>query len=419
MLKKVIILISACFFLHASHENSRGLKSELLQAVSQVKPIQDIIWGYLNGWDAEHTITRTKELEYDRLAAIVCSPKGKYIAVLRYLGDEEPAIIKVDVQTNKIDTITLTRDVGEIQSPLAISPDGAFFLFCTGSFFVYFFNTANGDESTSLYAGNRTDSACYSRNGSYLLLKSGTVIKIVSCGFMYRDLKVLTTHPWRMFLRSEYASENLCSPDEKNIVSLDYDRVQIAHETIGKAFSRLASLKIWDIHTGTVVQEIEDKAMIVACWSPDSNYIATATPGGSIKIWKKQHGKFVLDKTFASCDESISSSVKIAGTRLVWSHDSKYIFFLQTQNSALKIIELKTGECVDKIDNVMRFCYAPEEKIIAAITSNYEIKIYRNQVVDLEVIESQQNKSVSARTDQNISCMNKLTARLNSTCVIS
>lgn len=402
MFKKVALLIVLSFFAQASNDKlCRDLKSELLSAVTLVKPVQDIIWGYLYKWEVEHQVEQKNKKYYPQDFSF--SPDGKYITIFL----DYPFIQYINAQTGQLEKELIVCASGYRAHNRSIhTPDGNYFVLRTDGGTAYTNITVICQKSGTVVSSRRSDGLIpesFSPKGSYLRAASNDSVELWSIrhGTLFTVKRLRNGHAGMTFL-DRSTSTHLFSPDEKNMLAI-VDEVYLGHDSdgalIGAREKREFVLQIWDIQTETVIQEITNQDIVLAAWSPDGATIATVSSDETIKLWQKKNG-FELVKFFNNDFPGRAFCV----SQFIWSPDSKYI--LLSSRELLKIYDVKTGTCADIIAGDRVSC-APDGSRIATLDYS-RVSIYRNQVVDIELQEAERKKQAA-----------KAQATASSSCVIS
>ena len=145
------------------------------------------------------------------------------------------------------------------------------------------------------------------------------------------------------------------SPDGQFIVTASYDN----------------TAKIWNAQTGKQVGETmkHDNIVYSASFSPDGQFIVTASDDNTAKIWNAQTGKQVGETM--KHDNSVYSAS--------FSPDGQFIVTASSDNTA-RIWNAQTGKQVGETmkhnDNVNSASFSPDGKFIVTASHDYTAKIW-------------------------------------------
>lgn len=123
---------------------------------------------------------------------------------------------------------------------------------------------------------------------------------------------------------------------------------------------RLASgselgLQLWDIATGTMLQEFPRDGTISVKWSPNNRYIATTAYTGNLQIFDALTAELFL---------RIRSTYTAA---LAWSPDGRYV--ASAQDFAIMLWAFPTGELVHVLEGhterIRAICFSPDGRLLA------------------------------------------------------
>ena len=292
-------------------------------------------------WDsATGKLLRT--LQHSRAVSNVCfSPDGKFL-VSNTLRDE---LMVWDSKTWKL-LHTLRYTSNSHYRGVCFSPDGQVLVSIATYELVVWDSKTWKLLRTLHHIFCDTDTVCFSPNGKYLVLTSG------SGDVMVRDSK---TERLLYTLCISWANRHcVCfSPDDK-ILAVD---------------SYGSMMMLYDSDTGKLLRALrdpDDGYDTVMCFSPNGKIIASSNSYGSVRLWDSNSGKLLRTSkshrfgVYGVCFSPDGQVLASASDRLIMVWDS--------ESGKL----LHTLECDTKMDAV---CFSPDGQVLAS-ASDMQIMLW-------------------------------------------
>lgn len=419
MCKKLMLLISLCLSAHAA-QPVKDLKSELLDVVTPVKPVQDIIWGYLCGWQAQysaksfichnphHAEKRLYYLPEDRCMRVhgfggqlpknsMTSEwvRSKFFATISYFDT------KTGTQIRKISL------AHQIYGRSTFSPDGTHII--AGRYEGVLTGRGHGGGPAVINAQtgsiitplepheNKNYGFEYTRfspDGRYLLLVLNDTIELWDAhNYSYIKTIKITDVDTNYSCRVEKA---VFSPDNKLLAARCNFWSKLADSAGKPSFS---VLKIIDRETGLVLNVLDRSIPVTYCplaWSPDNRYLTSGSPD-AITIWEQKDSAFKLFSQIKSENETVY---------LRWLPVHSYLIARSiehfTDSGPAKIYNIKTGTCVHTFDNINYITSSRDGRQIFALSAAVDtgedfgaqqMTTWKNDAVTLQIeeVEKKQN----------------------------
>lgn len=408
MFKKILLLISVGLLCQTSQEKQKvgDLKSELLAAVTQVKPLQEIIWGYLDCWSEIQSIAN--QTASTGKPQIAFSADSKFIK--SYIHPEFTLVnaltkgkAPVTFSFNWHDMRSVRRDVVS-----AFSPDGNYLIVASASNYATVFDANKGLEvkKIQISVGDRIGSIIFSPDSALCAL-------ICKTGIRSAAIEIWDAKMFRFQQKIELFDEG-----NKLIFSQDNKYVASAHDIPVLNFRDLktqtnATFELCGDRTISV-----DSKISALAWSPDMNILAVASvfklvapteqQTKEIICWQRVNGKFVLRGPLnQSTGEPIFGPEVLEITFIAWSPDGRHLAIrtnehdyvrrddgstISQYNDMLYLWDQKQKRVVSKIPTEF-FAFSPDGSQIATVAYDRTIKIWQNPVVALEILRQKNEKN--------------------------
>lgn len=382
----ISLLLFGAGFLHAAAEKpdtTKKLKSALFDTVVPVKPVQDIIWGYLSGWSVMHekieADLRNNEMSGVSVVGSAFTADGKFLATCLPLT---PYIREIDIVTGKTRRDIVIDNYKIVSPRLLYSADGKYLAVCSGKGNSTLILDAPSYKNISL-VDDRVP-FCFTPDGSKLICQDSEEIqKIVVCDM--QNPTRLKQESLLLLAETHYMLQAQCSWDNKYVVVRYYGAGELFNLQKQNAVHKFDFLR-------------------AAAWSHDGQ-LATSTGDNKITVWKQES----VDK-FVPCGTLDVDHKYIF--HLIWSIDSKTIFALSTLDCTVKIWDIKTGTCLNEFKNVMGICYSPRGGHLALVLLDGSIQLLSNDALELEAqareLEQralEQSQKTAAGQENNNSCV--------------
>lgn len=422
MLKKIVVIISLCILIKSSQQhvvkptgtsalqleqNQKSVHNmdhaaELLDVVP-VKPLQQIIWGYLDCWNETHKFEHTAATRAS--TQIVFSADNRFIKcythpefTLYNLKTKDSAKIRFDFSRKYTPDIPMP----ELQT-CALSPNGKYLIFACTYNSAFVFDLSTGREIKTLQIHAKTAQEVWHPSIERIVFSPDSSLCALICkrrrdwADTKSEIEIWDAKTFEFKQKIEFYEQH------NNIIfSSDNNYAAVARDYPSVCFRNLKT------QTGAFfAQRAEDivkhpHQIVSLAWSPDMNIFAVASDK-EIICWNRVNDEFKFHGFIKQNTGESFLAPEVCITFITWSPDGRYLA-IQTgpanrhseKIESLHLWDREQNKIEVTIPDVLFFVFSPDGTQVATVSSDKTIKIWQNPVVALDIIAKNKAKSDQA-----------------------